>query len=61
MIADAGVDYRTASISAKAYIERLKQINQQYKLNATQSRKIQTNIASTNKAMVQANKKCCKS
>ncbi|PNP87459.1 hypothetical protein BMT55_16170 [Listeria newyorkensis] len=60
MIADAGVDYRTASISAKAYIERLKQINQQYKLNATQSRKIQTNIASTNKAMVQANKNAVK-
>lgn len=60
LIADVGVDYKTASISAKTYIERLKQINQQYKLNASQSRQIKTNIASANKAIVQANKNTAK-
>ncbi|HDI0339436.1 TPA: phage tail tape measure protein [Listeria innocua] len=48
-IANVQVDYKTGAISAQSYINKLKQINKQYRLNAVQTRQIKTNIASANK------------
>ncbi|EHQ3678813.1 TPA: phage tail tape measure protein [Listeria monocytogenes] len=48
-IANVQVDYKTGAISAQSYINKLKQINKQYRLNAAQTRQIKLNIASANK------------
>ncbi|ECX5125551.1 TPA: phage tail tape measure protein [Listeria innocua] len=48
-IANVQVDYKTGAISAQSYINKLKQINKQYRLNAVQTRQIKTNIAGANK------------
>ncbi|HBB5392117.1 TPA: phage tail tape measure protein, partial [Listeria monocytogenes] len=40
---------KTGAISAQSYINKLKQINKQYRLNAAQTRQIKLNIASANK------------
>ncbi|HAB8444800.1 TPA: phage tail tape measure protein [Listeria monocytogenes] len=48
-ISNVQVDYKTGAISAQSYINKLKQINKQYRLNAAQTRQIKLNIASANK------------
>lgn len=48
-IANVQVDYKTGAISAQSYINKLKQINKQYRLNAAQTRQIKLNISSANK------------
>ncbi|HDU6608678.1 TPA: phage tail tape measure protein [Listeria monocytogenes] len=48
-IANVQVDYKTGAISAQSYINKLKQINKQYRLNAAQTRQIKLNIAGANK------------
>ncbi|MCQ55310.1 phage tail tape measure protein [Listeria monocytogenes] len=48
-IANVQTDYKTGAINAQGYINKLKQINKQYTLNETQTRKIRTNIAAANK------------
>lgn len=48
-IANVQTDYKTGSINAQGYINKLKQINKQYTLNEAQTRKIRTNIAAANK------------
>ncbi|EAD4690361.1 phage tail tape measure protein, partial [Listeria monocytogenes] len=40
---------KTGAISAQSYINKLKQINKQYRLNAAQTRQIKLNIAGANK------------
>ncbi|MGJ0400487.1 phage tail tape measure protein, partial [Listeria monocytogenes] len=44
-ISNVQVDYKTGAISAQSYINKLKQINKQYRLNAAQTRQIKLNIA----------------
>ncbi|EQC0595279.1 phage tail tape measure protein, partial [Listeria monocytogenes] len=39
-ISNVQVDYKTGAISAQSYINKLKQINKQYRLNAAQTRQI---------------------
>ncbi|EAK9054723.1 phage tail tape measure protein [Listeria monocytogenes] len=48
-ISNVQVDYKTGAISAQSYINKLKQINKQYRLNAAQTRQIKLNIAGANK------------
>ncbi|EQB4803716.1 phage tail tape measure protein [Listeria monocytogenes] len=48
-ISNVQVDYKTGAISAQSYINKLKQINKQYRLNAAQTRQIKLNIAAANK------------
>ncbi|MGU3934957.1 phage tail tape measure protein, partial [Listeria monocytogenes] len=48
-ISNVQVDYKTGAISAQSYINKLKQINKQYHLNAAQTRQIKLNIAGANK------------
>ncbi|MGJ6155765.1 phage tail tape measure protein [Listeria monocytogenes] len=48
-ISNVQVDYKTGAISAQSYINKLKQINKQYRLNAVQTRQIKLNIAGANK------------
>ncbi|EFQ6801934.1 phage tail tape measure protein [Listeria monocytogenes] len=48
-ISNVQVDYKTGTISAQSYINKLKQINKQYRLNAAQTRQIKLNIAGANK------------
>ncbi|HAO5791881.1 TPA: phage tail tape measure protein [Listeria monocytogenes] len=48
-ISNVQVDYKTGAISAQSYINKLKQINKQYYLNAAQTRQIKLNIAGANK------------
>ncbi|EAE9170498.1 phage tail tape measure protein [Listeria monocytogenes] len=48
-ISNVQVDYKTGVISAQSYINKLKQINKQYRLNAAQTRQIKLNIAGANK------------
>ncbi|EAE1988329.1 phage tail tape measure protein [Listeria monocytogenes] len=48
-ISNVQVDYKTGAISAQTYINKLKQINKQYRLNAAQTRQIKLNIAGANK------------
>ncbi|HAK0883526.1 TPA: phage tail tape measure protein [Listeria monocytogenes] len=48
-ISNVQVDYKTGAISAQSHINKLKQINKQYRLNAAQTRQIKLNIAGANK------------
>ncbi|EAE9671464.1 phage tail tape measure protein [Listeria monocytogenes] len=48
-ISNVQVDYKTGAISAQSYINKLKQINKQYRLNAAQTRQIKLNISGANK------------
>ncbi|EAE7119427.1 TPA: phage tail tape measure protein [Listeria monocytogenes] len=48
-ISNVQVDYKTGAISAQSYINKLKQIKKQYRLNAAQTRQIKLNIAGANK------------
>ncbi|EEO9002525.1 phage tail tape measure protein [Listeria monocytogenes] len=48
-ISNVQVGYKTGAISAQSYINKLKQINKQYRLNAAQTRQIKLNIAGANK------------